>query len=209
MGRWITGSMVQRRRRRASVPPLASGRTLLKTWQCWGTRIWESSIFEWKALVVWVQLLRKQVEETVKQNPVDAHGSLALSSSKLQAAKLAVPWYSVCTQSAWNDNEAIHGKSRGEGCGSAQLPPYKCRQGCGGALSPTYNRAKKGLQGRKGGKAREWMREGSKRGSVGCRRVGERKRERTLPCRMIERGGEEAELPQMKWGENNSGINQA
>lgn len=30
-----------------------------------------------------------------------------------------------------------------------------------------------------------------------------------LPCRMIERGGEEAELHQMKWGENNSGINQA
>lgn len=41
--------------------------------------------------MVWVQLLRKQVEETVKQSPVDEHGPLTLSSSKLQAAKLAVP----------------------------------------------------------------------------------------------------------------------
>lgn len=34
-------------------------------------------------------------------------------------------------------------------------------------------------------------------------------RECGLPCRMSKRGGEEAELHQMKWGENNSGINQA
>jgi hypothetical protein len=31
---------------------------------------------------------------------------------------------------------------------------------------------------------------------------------RGLLCRMIERGREETELHQMKWGENNSGINQ-
>lgn len=60
-----------------------------------------------------------------------------------------------------------------------------------------YNRAEKGLQRRKGGKAREWMREGMRERECGLQEGG-RERERTLPRRMIERGGEEAELPQMK-----------
>lgn len=170
--------MVQRRRKTASVPPLASSRTLVKTWQCWGTRIWESSIYEWEALVVWVQLLRKQVEETVKQNPVDAHGPLALSSSKLQAAKLAVPWYSVCTQSAWNDNESIHGKSRGKGCGSAQLPPTSVDEGRGGVFLQCIIEQKRDCkEGKEVKQGNGWGRE-CERGSVGCRRVGERERER-------------------------------
>lgn len=52
---------------------------------------------------------------------------------------------------------------------------------------------------------REWGREEG--------RERERKKvavvEGDLPHRVIERGGEETELHQMKWGENNSGINQA
>lgn len=61
-----------------------------------------------------------------------------------------------------------------------------------------YNRAEKGLQRRKGGKGMDeggnvregvWVAGGWGR---------ERQRERTLPRRMIERGGEEAKLPQMK-----------
>lgn len=58
-----------------------------------------------------------------------------------------------------------------------------------------YNRAEKGLQRRKGGKAREWMRERMRERECGLQEGG---REKTLPRRMIERGGEEAELPQMK-----------
>lgn len=54
-------------------------------------------------------------------------------------------------------------------------------------------------------------RERNRKGGRGSERASEKVAavEGDLPCRMIERGGEEAELHQMKWGENNSGINQA
>lgn len=122
--------------------------------------------------------------------------------SKLQAAKLAVPRYSVCTQSAWNDNESIHGKSRGKGCGSAQLPPTSVDGG--GDFLQCIIEQKRGCK--EGKEVREWMRKGMQEREYGLQRVGgreserirERESERTLPRRMIERGGEEAKLPQMK-----------
>lgn len=128
--------------------------------------------------MVWVQLFRKQVEETLKPSPMDAHGPLALSSSKLQAAKLAVPCYSVCTQSAWNDNESIHGKSRGEARTVDLLSsPLQVWIG-GGVLSPMYNRAERRLQRGKRRQGKRMDEGGNAREGVWVAGGWERERER-------------------------------
>lgn len=90
----------------------------------------------------------------------------------------------------WNDNDSIHCGGRGKGCGSPLSVLQNGGYRRGGGTFPN-------LQYSGGGKE-EGVRERNRKGGRKRERVSEKVVEGDLPCRMIERGGEEAELHQMK-----------